>query len=123
MAKKILIVEDETDTRSALVQAFRDEGFEVLEAADGHQGLTTALAEHPDLILLDIILPTMSGIIVLDRLVEDEWGKTAKVILLTALEDMETMSEVIERGAYDYFVKSNWKLEDIVKRAKEKMGV
>lgn len=118
----ILIVEDEKDLREALFTVFAAEAFEVLVAEDGEEGLAKALSEHPDLILLDLMLPKKSGQEVLDALREDEWGKNAKVIVLTALEDLETLSSTIEKGGTDYLVKSDWKLQDIVAKVKERLA-
>lgn len=120
--RKILVVEDETDLREALREALTAEGFEVLEAKDGTAALKFAFEEKPDLILLDLMLPYMSGHEVLKKLREDKWGRYAKVIVLSALEDIDTVSEVLEYGAHEYLVKSDWKLEDIVKRVKERLA-
>lgn len=122
MGKKILIVDDEKDPRSALATAFRNEGFEVFEAGDGEEGLQLVLKEKPDLILLDIIMPKINGLEVLERIKGDESTKHIKVILLTVLEDMESVSRAIEHGGQDYFVKTNWKLQDIVDKVKEKLA-
>ncbi|MBT3690297.1 response regulator [bacterium] len=119
--KKVLVVEDERTLRDALVKKLSKEEFTVLSAKDGKEGLDTALAEHPDLILLDILMPKMNGIEVLQKLREDEWGAKAKVIVLTVLNDQKKILEALEKGAYEYLVKSDWKLEDIVERVKEKL--
>ena len=75
--KKILIVEDEEIMLKALVEKFSSEGFEVVQAIDGEEGLKKALCEKPDIILLDILLPKMDGMAVLKKLREDTWGKHA----------------------------------------------
>lgn len=120
--KKVLVVEDEADLREALVTALSEEGFEVHEAKDGTAALKFALEQKPDLILLDLMLPYMSGKEVLQELRNDSWGKYTKVIVLSALEDMDTISETLEYGAHEYLVKTDWKLEDIVKRVKERLA-
>lgn len=119
--KKVLVVEDETDLREALVSALQSEGFDVYEAADGTAALKFAFEHKPDLILLDLILPHMSGQEVLAELRNDKWGRYAKVIVLSALDDIDTISETLEYGAYEYLVKTDWKLEDIVGRVKERL--
>lgn len=121
--KAILIIEDEIAMLRILTDKFSQEGFRVIKAANGEEGLRFALSERPDLILLDIVMPRMGGLEMLDKLREDEWGKTAKVILLTNLSDIEKISEAVKEGAYDYLIKSDWKLKDIVKKVKEKLGV
>lgn len=81
-----------------------------------------ALLWHPDLILLDIVMPKMDGMTMLAQLREDEWGKTARVITLTNLSDTEKVAEAIEHGSYEYLVKSDWKIEDVVAKVREKLG-
>lgn len=120
--KKILVVEDEVDLREALTAMLESEGFAVVEAKDGTAALKFAFEEKPDLIILDLMLPYMSGQEVLQKLREDKWGRYAKVIVLSALEDIDTISEVLEYGAHEYLVKTDWKLEDIVKRVKERLA-
>ena len=73
--KKILIVEDEEDMLRALVDELGHEGFETLEAKNGKEGLSIALKERPDLILLDILMPEMDGMAVMKHLRGDVWGK------------------------------------------------
>ena len=120
--KKILIVEDETSLRNALCEKLTREGFAILEAKNGEEGLEVALREHPDLILLDIIMPVMDGMTMLKKLREDAWGKNAKVIILTNLSDNDKMAEAITQGTFDCLIKSDRTLEDVVKKVKERLG-
>jgi len=120
---KILIVEDDESLLNVLTDSFTAEGFTVLSAANGAIGLETALKEQPDIILLDIQMPVMDGLAMLDKLRQDDWGKQAEVILLTNFSDTEKVAIAAEKGAYDYLVKSDWKTEDIVKRVKKKLGI
>lgn len=122
-SKKILIVEDEQDILQTLVNNFTHEGFDVLEAKNGEEGLKLAFKEHPDLILLDIIMPVMDGMTMMKKLREDKWGQDVPVIMLTNLSDVERVSKAVESGVYEYLVKSDWKIEDIVKKVKKKLGV
>ena len=78
---------------------------------------------HPDMILLDIIMPKMDGMSMLRKLREDNWGKTAKVILLTNLSSPEAVTEAIQHNVYDYLVKTNWKLESIVIKVRTMLGL
>lgn len=119
MSKKVLIVDDEQDLRDAVRDALEDAGFEVVEAHNGEVGLTVALEEKPDLILLDLMMPEINGIGMLSRLRRDPWGKNAIVILLTALEDANSVAQAVEAGGNDYLIKPNIKLEDIVKKVKQ----
>lgn len=120
--KTILIVEDEAALIAALNNKLTLEGFAVLEAKNGQEGLETALSAHPDLILLDIIMPVMDGMTMLKKLREDAWGKEAKVFILTNLSDTQKVADAITQGSYDYLVKTDWTLEDIIARIREKLG-
>lgn len=120
--KKILIAEDEQDMREALFTILAAQGYEVIAAANGEEALEMALAEHPDLILLDIRMPKKNGQEVLEAVKADEWGKDAMVVMLTAFNDMDTVSTMLDLGAYDYLVKSDWELQDIVKKVNEKLA-
>ena len=119
--KTILIVEDEQDIRKAIADRFAYEGFWVFEAEDGVQGLKVALKERPDLILLDIMMPKMDGMVMLKKLRANKLGKDVPVVILTNLDKIEEMAEALEGEVYDYLLKSDWNLEDIVKRVKDKL--
>jgi DNA-binding response OmpR family regulator len=119
--KKILIVEDEKSLRKALHDKMSYEGFGVLESSDGEAGLSTALATHPDLILLDIIMPKMDGLTMLKKLREDAWGTTVPVIMLTNLSDGAKIAESQKSNVLDYLVKTDWSLEYVVDKVKENL--
>lgn len=122
--KKILIieiVEEDAPLRNVLKDKLIREGFDVLEAKNGKQGLDVALRNHPDLILLDILMPVMNGITMLKKLRKDAWGKNVKVIMLTNLSENEKVADAMMQGSHDYFVKSDWKIDDIVAKIKEKL--
>ncbi len=122
-AKIILIIDDEQDLREAIKTALTYEGFTVLTAVDGEEGLATALLKKPDLIFLDIVMPKLDGLEVLKRLRADEWGKEAKVIVMTVLDDLEKIAEVVENGGDEYIIKTNVTLGTIVEKTKERLGV
>lgn len=117
---KILIVEDDTSLLRAYMEKLTREGFEVQAAEDGESGLDLALKEHPDLILLDIILPKMSGMDVMKMLRADEWGNKVPVIVLTNLEaDSERVREITRGEPAYYLVKLNYTIADVVAKIKE----
>lgn len=121
-AKKLLIVEDEQPLLDVLVDEFREEGYEVRGVRNGMEGVRAALEDHPDLILLDLIMPHMDGIGMLTELRADSWGKTVPVLILTNLEgDAQKTIDAIERGVFEYIVKSRWSLDDIKERVAEKL--
>lgn len=119
--KKVLIVEDDTSLRKALAEKLLYEGFAVCEAENGVVGLEVALREHPDIILLDVVMPKMDGLTMLSKLREDSWGKIAQVIMLTNVNDGESVLKSLDQAAFDYLIKSDWKLEDIVKKIRERL--
>ena len=120
--KCVLVVDDEKELRELLVQKLTKAGFDVAAAGDGEEGLEVAREKKPDLILLDIVMPKMDGITMLKKMREEEWGKNVEVMLLTVLEDEQHLSQALEAGAREYFVKTDWKLDDVVERVKSKLG-
>ena len=86
---------------------------------DGDEGLDIALREFPDLILLDLLMPRMGGMEVLQRLREDEKGRSIPVIILSNLSGQEKIAEGAEQGAVEYLVKSNFSLDDVIAKIKE----
>ncbi len=121
--KKILIVEDEGPMRRAVRDKFAREGFKVYEAKNGEEGLHVAFAEHPDIILLDVMMPIMDGLEMLHEVRKDIWGKTVPVVLLTNLSDTDKVASALEDGASGFLVKSDWKIEDVVKKVEEVLGI
>ncbi|OGM29045.1 hypothetical protein A2873_03785 [Candidatus Woesebacteria bacterium RIFCSPHIGHO2_01_FULL_42_80] len=121
MSQKILIVEDEDSLLSALVDKFLKAGYRVVTARDGEEGLTVALREQPDLILLDIVMPKMDGIALLRQLRDNSWGQGVPVILLTNLTDSKKIGEGMDLKAENFLVKSDWKIEDVVGKVKDKL--
>ncbi len=122
-SKKILVVDDEKDLREAIATALSHEGFTVVTAVDGEEGLARALAEKPDLIFLDMMMPKLDGIGALKLLRQDPWGKDVKIIVLTLLDDMDKMAEAVEYGASEYVMKTDISLSGIVEKAKERLGM
>ncbi|HCA67457.1 MAG: hypothetical protein A2249_02300 [Candidatus Jacksonbacteria bacterium RIFOXYA2_FULL_44_7] len=120
--KTILIIEDERSLREALRDKLTREGFSTLEAKNGEEGLDVALREHPELILLDIVMPVMDGMTMLKQLRENAWGKNVKIIILTNLSDIEKIADSVKNEVYDYLVKTDWKLEDVVTKVRERLG-
>ncbi|MDP3792738.1 MAG: response regulator [bacterium] len=121
--KTILIIEDEDPIRWALKENLGKEGLNVIEAKNGQEGLELALKEHPDLILLDLVLPKVYGLDMLKKLREDEWGQKALVIVLTSLDDGEITQQAKDLGINDFLVKKDWKLEDLVRWVKNKLEI
>jgi CheY-like chemotaxis protein len=115
---KILVVDDDDNLRLVLVDKLNISGFEVMSAANGKEGLQKALALHPDVILLDVLMPVMNGQEMLKKLREDEWGKNVKVIMLTVVEDAGVIARAVEDGSLAYLIKTDQSIDDIVGKIK-----
>ena len=102
---RILIVEDEPDVLLLLENRVRGAGHDVQSASDGERGLELALAENPDLIILDWMMPKLDGIEVLERLRADQVGGGIKVLMLTARSQQNDVDRAFAAGADDYIVK------------------
>ena len=102
MARTILVVDDETTLRETLVDALEAEGFRVVAAADGREALTVFRAERPDLILLDVMLPELSGVEVC-RIIRAE--SSVPIVMLTAKDSELDKVVGLELGADDYVTK------------------
>jgi DNA-binding response OmpR family regulator len=123
MNKKILVIEDEASLLKVLNTKISSEGFEVLQARNGEEGLKLALKEHPDLILLDIVMPKMDGMTMLEKMKEDKWGKDAKVIILSNLSEAEKTADILNANIKDFLVKSDWSINDLMKKIKKELKV
>jgi len=121
MEKRILFVEDEPSLQKAISEVLVQEGYKVLKAADGEEGLKAAQTEKPDLILLDLILPKKDGFEVLKDLKADEKTKNIPVIVLTNLEGIGDVEKALSLGATTYLVKTNYELEDVLKTVKAQL--
>jgi two-component system, OmpR family, alkaline phosphatase synthesis response regulator PhoP len=123
-AKKILFVEDEIAMLNALANKFKQEGFEIFTASDGEEGVKVALKEKPDLLMLDIIMPKLDGLGVIKEVRENaKWGKDVPIIMLTNLSDPEHVSEAAKYGVYDFLVKTDWRLDEVVQMVRTKLGI
>ncbi len=120
--KTVLIVEDEDDLAHAMKAKLLGEGFAVVTARTGDAGLREALENKPDFILLDIVMPNMSGIEMLEELRKDSWGSNAPVVVLTNLENKEARQRAIDLDVLEYCVKDETKLAEIVKKIHAKLG-
>jgi DNA-binding response OmpR family regulator len=118
--KKILIVEDELAYSNLLATQLAAKGYKVTEAHDGQLGLDAVRHEKPDLILIDIMMPTMGGMAMLKLLRKQKAGKQIKVILLTNFEpDQKIIGEALRDQPSYYFVKSDVTFQDLLARITE----
>jgi len=124
--KTILIVDDDLPILKMLVDKLTTEGFNIIQAHDGEEGFSSACNNHPDLILLDIIMPKMDGLTMMKKLrIENEWGKSVPIILLTNLspDDDKINQSVVEDAPAYYLLKPNWDVGDVVEKVKERLNI
>ncbi len=103
MAERVLIVDDEKDIVESLSNILALEGYSVLRAYRGYDGLKTALQDNPDVVLLDIKMPVMDGLEVLEKLKEN--GFDNPVIVISGHGDIKTAVEAVQKGAFDFLEK------------------
>jgi DNA-binding response OmpR family regulator len=116
---KVLLVEDDVALRDIYSARFMAEGYDVVTASDGEMALTQAVKEKPNLIILDVMMPKISGFDVLDILRATPETKDTKVIMMTALSQEADVDKGKSLGADEYLVKSQVTLTDVINKAKE----
>lgn len=118
--KKILVVEDDSMLRKILVDELHRHQYQVFDADNGQSGLATAKLQKPDLILLDVRMPFMDGMAMLAELRKDDYGKAAKVIILTNFDpNAQIAQQVIDLKPIYYFIKSELQLEELMEKIHE----
>jgi len=118
MAKKILIVEDDKFLRELIVRKLTNEGYEVVEAVDGEQGIQKIKETKPDLVLLDLILPGIDGFDVLAQKKEDPFVASIPVIVLSNLGQKEDVDRGLGLGATDYLIKAHFTPGEIIEKVR-----
>jgi DNA-binding response OmpR family regulator len=116
---KILIVEDDALMSRMYQKAFGFEGFEIEVAGDGQEGLDKARAIKPTIILLDVMMPKLNGLQVLEQLKSDPQTKTIPVIMLTNLAGSNDAEMALTKGAVKYIIKSEHEPKEVVDMVKE----
>lgn len=118
---KILLVEDDLLLLRMYQSAFKKTGLEVLNAIDGEEALETIKKEKPDLVLLDLVIPKMSGFDVLKNVKEDAETKNIPVICLSVLNQDEDIQKCKNLGADDYFDKTSVPPEQVVSKVQSRL--
>lgn len=119
----VLIVEDDPALWRLYDEKFKREGFDTIVARDGEAGLNLATSKHPHFILLDMLLPKMKGIDVLEKIMQDPKCKDCAVIILTNVTEREEADKALKIGAKEYLAKAMHSPDDIVARAKKHLGI
>lgn len=121
--KRILLVEDDDALSNVYVMRLQAEGMDVRRVANGEDALAAVLSYHPDLILLDVMMPKVSGFDVLDILRNTPETANVKIIMLTALSQESDKARAESLGVDDYLVKSQVVIADVVERVKHHLAV
>jgi DNA-binding response OmpR family regulator len=121
--KKILLVEDDTALAAVYKSRLELEGFDIREVNNGEDALSAAVEYKPDLILLDAMMPKISGFDVLDILRNTPDTSNVRIIMLTALSQPKDKERAEALGVDDYLVKSQVVIGDVVERVKHHLGL
>ena len=119
MAKKVLIIDDDPYLSEAYRVKFEVAGFSIEQAFDGKSGFEKAKSSHPDVILLDIIMPLNSGLETLEKLKIDAETKEIPVLTLTNFGSEENVKKSFELGAVDFLMKYRFTPEEVVEKVKK----
>ncbi|MEX0622005.1 MAG: response regulator [Candidatus Woykebacteria bacterium] len=120
--KKVLIVDDESSVREIYNREFTNSGFKTIVATNGEEGLLKAGEEIPDLILLDVMMPKMSGIDALKALKKNELTKNVPTLLLTNLGEEQIIKEGFSLGADGYLLKVSYTPAQVVEECRKFLG-
>jgi DNA-binding response OmpR family regulator len=120
-AKKILLVEDDDYLADVYKTRLEAEGFDVSWVPDGEQALDAAIKYQPDLVLLDIMMPKINGLHVLDSLRNTPQTAKVKIVMVTALSQAANQELAKAQGADDYLVKSQVMISDVIERIKKQL--
>ena len=121
--KKILLVEDDEVLASVYRARLEMEDFEVMEVHDGEQALTAALRYRPDLMILDAMMPKISGFDVLDILRNTPETMNLQIMMLTALSQESDRERAEKLGVDEYLVKSQVMISDVIEKVREHLGI
>jgi|SRR5579884_2440443 len=122
-AKRILLVEDDDALANVYLSRLQAEGFDVRRVANGEDALQAAINYHPDLVLLDVMMPKVSGFDVLDILRNTPETANLKIIMLTALSQDSDQERAKSLKADDYLIKSQVVIADVIERIRYHLGM
>jgi DNA-binding response OmpR family regulator len=122
-AKRILFVEDDDALAGVYLVRLQAEGFDVKRVVNGEEALAAAIQYKPDLVLLDVMMPKVSGFDVLDIMRNTPQTANLKIIILTALSQESDKKRAEALGVDDYLVKSQVVITDVIARIKHHLGM
>jgi len=118
----VLLIEDEKEVAELYKLKLSIDGYHVITADNGQEGLEKALQEEPELIFLDIKMPGMDGFEVLKKLREDQKTKNIPVVILSNFDEQDLIEKGLTLGANEYLIKSQFSPEEISKKVKNWVG-
>lgn len=119
---KVLIIDDDPFILDMYVLKFKESGFQVETAQDGKSGLKKIKDTHPDIVLLDVVMPAMDGFDVLQDIKKNFSPPLPKIVLLTNLGQKEDVDRGMQLGADDYVIKAHFTPSDVVDKVKKILG-
>jgi len=117
----VLVIEDSSYLADSLVDMLEMHDYTSMHAATGREGVALALEHEPDLILLDIRLPDINGYEVYRRIRETDWGKSARIIVLTASESVENIAKNIDLPTDYVLFKPDWSIQDLMTQIEKRL--
>lgn len=121
--KTVLIIEDSSVLADTLHDILVMHGYNALVALSGKEGIRLALREHPDLVMLDIRLPDMTGYEIFQQIREDDWGATARIMILTASEAVEQISKNVNLPLEHILFKPDLSVAKIAERIEQRLAL
>lgn len=122
MAKIVYIVEDDDTLREVLGQKLKTSGYQVVEAVNGEEGLRMMKETHPDIVLLDMMMPIMGGMQVLEEMQKDEKLKSVPVVVISNSGQPVEVEEARRLGARDFLIKAAFDPEEVLEKVKRQLG-
>lgn len=115
-SKKILVAEDAIFFAKTCEMKLRNKGYSIIKAVDGEEVVALAKYEHPDLIILDLILPKKSGFEALNEIKSDPETKDIPIVILTNMDKDEALRKGLDEDSNNYFVKTNSTIEEVIEK-------
>jgi len=119
--RKVLIVEDDMALQDLYSTILSEASINVISASTGKEGVRLALEHHPDVILMDVMLPDITGHDAISEIRLDNWGKKATVIFLTNRSDAESVFKAVKEGSDEYIIKSHISNKELVNKVRAAM--
>ena len=120
--KRILLIEDEEILINLLEKKLTQEGYETFLARDGEKGLEAVRREMPDLVLLDIIMPKMGGLEVMEEMQKDEELKKIPVIVISNSGQPVEIDRIQKLGAKDWLIKTEFDPQEVIEKVAKQIG-